>query len=90
MQSVWQRQIRLVIKNRHGFRLHQSKATRLCLGTGQRAILEESLKPFLMDGKKHDLRVYVAIVSYEPFVAFINEEGLARFCTEDYDEPVHR
>jgi hypothetical protein len=47
-------------------------------------------KPFLMDGKKHDLRVYVAIVSYEPFVAFINEEGLARFCTEDYYEPVQR
>jgi len=29
----------------------------------------------------------VAVVSWDPLVAFINEEGLARFCTEDYEEP---
>jgi hypothetical protein len=52
----------------------------------KRVVQEYLNKPFLMDGKKHDLRVYVAIVSYEPFIAFINEEGLARFCTEDYNE----
>lgn len=23
----------------------------------------------------------------EPFIAFLNEEGLARFCTADYQEP---
>jgi len=32
-------------------------------------------KPFMIGGKKHDLRVYVAIVSFDPLVAFINEEG---------------
>lgn len=41
----------------------------------------------LIDNKKHDLRLYVTIASIEPFVAFINEEGLARFCVEDYQAP---
>jgi tubulin polyglutamylase TTLL11 len=42
--------------------------------------------PFLMNKKKHDLRLYVLIASVDPFVAFLNEEGLARFCTENYDK----
>lgn len=37
--------------------------------------------------KKHDLRLFVTITSVEPFIAFINEEGLARFCVEDYEAP---
>jgi tubulin polyglutamylase TTLL11 len=44
-------------------------------------------KPFLLGNKKHDLRIYVAVVSVNPLVAFINTEGLARFCTADYEEP---
>jgi len=39
----------------------------------------------LIDKKKHDLRIYLLIARVEPFVAFLNEEGLARFCTENYD-----
>eukprot|EP00330_Aristerostoma_sp_ATCC50986_P002138 CAMPEP_0114585410 /NCGR_PEP_ID=MMETSP0125-20121206/8968_1 /TAXON_ID=485358 ORGANISM="Aristerostoma sp., Strain ATCC 50986" /NCGR_SAMPLE_ID=MMETSP0125 /ASSEMBLY_ACC=CAM_ASM_000245 /LENGTH=478 /DNA_ID=CAMNT_0001780489 /DNA_START=81 /DNA_END=1517 /DNA_ORIENTATION=+ len=46
-------------------------------------------KPLLVDKKKFDLRVFVTITSVKPFVAFINEEGLARFCTEDYEEPTN-
>lgn len=30
----------------------------------------------------------MAIVSYDPLVAFVNKEGLARFCTEDYISPL--
>jgi len=55
--------------------------------SSKRILQEYIMKPFLMNNLKHDLRVYVAIVSYDPFIAFINEEGLARFCTEDYSEP---
>ena len=82
-----------VAQSSHGFgcsiiRRHSDLPENTKLTSSKKRVVQEYLnKPFLMDGKKHDLRVYVAIVSYEPFVAFINEEGLARFCTEDYEEP---
>ena len=44
-------------------------------------------KPLLINNLKHDLRIYVLIASVEPLVAFINEEGLARFCTDEYQVP---
>lgn len=41
----------------------------------------------LVDGLKFDLRVYVTITGTEPLQAFVCEEGLARFCTEEYKKP---
>jgi len=44
-----------------------------------------------MDGKKFDLRIYVMVTSMgsdkTPMTAHICEEGLVRFCTEDYQKP---
>ena len=43
----------------------------------------------LIDGKKHDLRLYLMIKQAgknDDFVAFLCEEGLARFCVEEYEE----
>ena len=45
--------------------------------------------PLLLDGKKFDLRIYVVVtgINEGQMHAFIADEGLARFCTETYEQP---
>ena len=41
-------------------------------------------KPFLINGSKFDLRIYVYVPSYDPLRIFIFEDGLVRFATSKY------
>jgi len=46
-------------------------------------------KPFLVDGFKFDLRIYVLVTSCDPLRIFVYGDGLVRFATVKYSEPVN-
>jgi hypothetical protein len=41
--------------------------------------------PYLIDGFKFDLRIYVLITNIDPLKIFVLKDGMAWFCTEKWD-----
>lgn len=44
-------------------------------------------KPLLVNGYKFDCRVYLAITSVDPLIAYVYDDGLVRFATEPFQNP---
>ncbi|XP_062893254.1 tubulin polyglutamylase ttll6-like [Mobula hypostoma] len=47
-------------------------------------------KPFILDGFKFDLRLYVLVTSCDPLRIYLYNEGLIRFATTKYSEPTKK
>jgi len=53
--------------------------------TGKRLLVQRYIgEPYLIGNKKFDMRIYVAVTSWDPLRVYVYDEGLARFATKDY------
>lgn len=55
---------------------------------GEHCVIQQYLsKPFIMDGFKFDLRIYVLVTSCDPLRIYVYKDGLGRFATVKYHDP---
>jgi tubulin polyglutamylase TTLL6/13 len=58
------------------------------INCSDRYLVQEYLNdPYLIDGLKFDLRIYVLVTGCNPLRVFIHEDGLTRLATESYTSP---
>ncbi|RNF26408.1 putative tubulin-tyrosine ligase-like protein [Trypanosoma conorhini] len=52
---------------------------------GRKYVVQEYIEdPLLLDRRKTDLRLYVAVTSYDPLTVYLHEEGLVRLAAQEY------
>ncbi|XP_062868697.1 tubulin polyglutamylase TTLL7 isoform X1 [Trichomycterus rosablanca] len=79
-----------IVKPANGAMGHGISLIRNCekLPVQDHFIVQEYLdKPFLMEGYKFDLRIYILITSCDPLRIFLYNDGLVRMGTEKYHAP---
>ncbi|XP_072853979.2 tubulin polyglutamylase TTLL7 isoform X2 [Pogona vitticeps] len=84
------RQKTFIVKPANGAMGHGISLTRNAekLHPQEHLIVQEYLdKPFLMEGYKFDLRIYILVTSCDPLKIFLYHDGLVRMGTEKYNPP---
>uniref|UniRef100_A0AAV2KXF7 Tubulin polyglutamylase TTLL7 n=2 Tax=Knipowitschia caucasica TaxID=637954 RepID=A0AAV2KXF7_KNICA len=84
------RQKTFIVKPANGAMGHGISLIRNCekLPAQEHFIVQEYLdKPFLMEGYKFDLRIYILVTSCDPLRIFLYNDGLVRMGTEKYHAP---
>uniref|UniRef100_W5MPA7 Tubulin tyrosine ligase-like family, member 7 n=1 Tax=Lepisosteus oculatus TaxID=7918 RepID=W5MPA7_LEPOC len=79
-----------IVKPANGAMGHGISLIRNCekLPAHDHFIVQEYLdKPFLMEGYKFDLRIYILVTSCDPLRIFLYNDGLVRMGTEKYHAP---
>ncbi|XP_056132381.1 tubulin polyglutamylase TTLL7 [Lampris incognitus] len=79
-----------IVKPANGAMGHGISLIRNCekLPAQEHFIVQEYLdKPFLMEGYKFDLRIYILVTSCDPLRIFLYNDGLVRMGTEKYHMP---
>ncbi|KAJ4943449.1 hypothetical protein JOQ06_005950 [Pogonophryne albipinna] len=79
-----------IVKPANGAMGHGISLIRNCekLPAHEHFIVQEYLdKPFLMEGYKFDLRIYILVTSCDPLRIFLYNDGLVRMGTEKYHAP---
>ncbi|KAI5614687.1 tubulin polyglutamylase TTLL7 isoform X1 [Silurus asotus] len=79
-----------IVKPANGAMGHGISLIRNCekLPAQDHFIVQEYLdKPFLMEGYKFDLRIYILVTSCDPLRIFLYNDGLVRMGTEKYHAP---
>lgn len=68
-----------------GIRLVQSRDIPKVVPREKKLVAQRYLdSPFLIDGRKFDLRIYVLQTSVDPLLVYIHDDGLVRFSTHPY------
>lgn len=69
-----------------GISVHRASAELPELLAGARGVVCRYIDPpFLLDGLKSDIRLYVLVTSWDPLCLYLHDEGLVRFATEPYN-----
>jgi hypothetical protein len=62
---------------------HRGKSS----GSADMVVQEYVDRPFLIEGRKCDLRCYVLVTSFDPLEVFFYEDGIVRICRDLYEAP---
>ena len=61
------------------------------IGRNSKLLVQEYLtKPYLIDGRKFDLRLYCVVTSFNPLIIYLFHDGLVRFSTKKFSKLNYR